>query len=80
MAGWIKAKAVRVRKKNGRTLVDILVPGRTGGRKRNESVAMGFWRGGVFHPIRASDDYDPEAVGERHQYAPRKKKAKKRRR
>lgn len=49
--------------------------------KKNESVAMGFWRGGIFHPIRASDDYDPEAaVGEKRQYAPAKRKAKKKRR
>ncbi|MBO0723761.1 MAG: hypothetical protein J2P41_23250, partial [Blastocatellia bacterium] len=45
--------------------------------RRNESVSMGFWEGGVFHPIRASDDYDPEAVGERYQYAPKKRKSRK---
>ena len=42
-------------------------------RRRNESVEMGFYdRSGRFHPIRASDDYDPEAVGE----FPRKRKKK----
>ncbi len=48
-------------------------------RRRNESVEQGYYdSGGRFHPIRASDDYDPEAVGERYQYA-RQKPAKKRR-
>jgi hypothetical protein len=41
------------------------------------NVEMGFWSGGVFHPIRSSDDYDPEDVGEEYQYAPAKKKKKK---
>ena len=46
--------------------------------RRNESVAMGFYDGqGRFHPIRASDDYDPEAVGEGRAYAPAKKRKKK---
>ena len=31
---------------------------------------------GRFHPIRASDDYDPEDVGERYQWKPAKKKKK----
>jgi len=35
---------------------------------------MGFWRGGIFHPIRASDDYEPDTVGERYQWKPKKKK------
>jgi hypothetical protein len=33
---------------------------------------------GIFHPIRSGDDYDPEDVGERRAYAPRKKRATKR--
>ena len=46
-------------------------------RRKNESVAMGFYdRSGRFHPIRASDDYDPEAVGEGRQYARAKKRKK----
>ena len=46
--------------------------------RRNESVAMGFYdSSGRFHPIRASDDYDPDAVGERSQYSTRKKRKKK---
>ena len=44
-------------------------------RCKNESVAMGFYDSqGLFHPIRASDDYDPGAVGERSRYSRRKKK------
>lgn len=78
---WTNAK-VRV---NSAGKVQILMSGAkltkpNPRKKRNESVAMGFWRGGVFHPIRSSDDYDPEAVGEKHQYAPRKKKARRRKR
>lgn len=48
-------------------------------RRKNESVEMGFYDSkGRFHPIRASDDYDPDAVGEGRQYArAKKKKAKK---
>ena len=75
---WTNAK-VRV---NAKGKVQISLPATSANprmkRRKNESVAMGFWRGGVFHPIRSSDDYDPEAVGERHQYAKKKKKAKKR--
>jgi hypothetical protein len=48
-------------------------------RVRNESISQGFWRGGVFHPIRASEDYDPEAVGETRQYAKKKKSKTKKR-
>jgi len=40
-------------------------------KRKNESGEMGFWRGGRFHPIRRSDDYDPGAVGERWQWKPR---------
>ena len=29
-----------------------------------KNVAMGFWRNGIFHPVRASHDYDPERAGE----------------
>jgi hypothetical protein len=43
-------------------------------KRRNESISEGFWRNGIFHPIRAVDDYDPEAVGETRAYAKRKKK------
>ena len=43
-------------------------------RRRNESISQGFWSGGIFHPIRAADDYDPGAVGEAYQYAKKKKK------
>lgn len=75
-AKWTTAK-VRV---NGRGQVQVALPASSAKRnprkKRNESVEMGFWRGGVFHPIRASDNYDPEAVGEAHQYAKRKKRRK----
>ena len=46
-------------------------------RRTRRNVEMGYWSGGVFHPIRASDDYDAEDVGERYQYAPAKKKKKK---
>ena len=42
--------------------------------RRRRNVEQGFWRGGRFHPIRASDDYEPDTVGERYQYAPKKKK------
>jgi len=76
---WTDAK-VRV---NAAGKVQISIPARKSNPRRtakNESVAMGFWRGSVFHPIRASDDYDPEAVGEKRQYAKRKKKAKAKRR
>jgi hypothetical protein len=31
-------------------------------KKRN--IAMGFWDGGVFHPIRASKDYSASRAGE----------------
>ena len=43
-------------------------------RRANESISQGFWRGGIFHPIRAADDYDPGAVGEARQYATKKKR------
>lgn len=49
---------------------------RTNPKRRN--IEQGFWRGGRFHPIRASDDYEPDTVGERYQYAPKKKKRSKR--
>lgn len=42
--------------------------------RRKANIEMGFWRGGRFHPIRASDDYEPDTVGESHQYKPAKKK------
>ena len=78
---WTPAK-VRVNAA-GKVQISIPAPKRNPARRtaKNESVAMGFWRGGVFHPIRASDDYDPEAVGETRQYAKtKKKKAKAKRR
>jgi len=28
------------------------------------NVERGFWRGGTFHPIRASRDYEPSRAGE----------------
>jgi hypothetical protein len=31
-------------------------------KKRN--IAMGFWDGGIFHPIRASSDYSRSRAGE----------------
>jgi hypothetical protein len=49
-------------------------------RQPNEGISQGFYDGaGRFHPIRAADDYDPEAVGEHHQYAPKKRAKKKHR-
>ncbi len=49
--------------------------------RRQRNVEQGFWRAGHFHPIRASDDYEPDEVGERYQYAsdkPAKRKTAKR--
>lgn len=34
-------------------------------RKHFKNVTAGFYRGGVFHPIRASEDYRPSRAGER---------------
>ena len=31
---------------------------------RRRNIAMGFWDGGVFHPIRASSDYSRGRAGE----------------
>jgi hypothetical protein len=45
-------------------------------RRRNESISEGFWSNGIFHPIRAADDYDPEAVGEKRAYAKRRRRKK----
>jgi hypothetical protein len=36
----------------------------SGRRKRVPNIAQGFWANGVFHPIRASADYDPRRAGE----------------
>lgn len=36
----------------------------SGRRKRVPNIAQGFWANGVFHPIRASEDYDPKRAGE----------------
>lgn len=74
---WTNAK-VRV---NPKGQVQVMIPAASVRRngtptRRNESVEMGFYSGGKFHPIRASDDYDPGAVGEKSQYAKRKKKRK----
>lgn len=44
-----------------------------------KNIAAGFFRDGVFHPIRASRDYDPSLVEEAKQYAkitPRQKERK----
>ena len=76
---WTNAK-VRV---NGSGKVQVMIPASSArknpGRRKNESVEMGFYRGGKFHPIRASDDYDPGAVGERSQYATRRTARRRRR-
>jgi hypothetical protein len=50
----------------------IANPARRPRRRKNESISQGFWRDGVFHPIRSADDYDPDAVGESRQYAKKK--------
>lgn len=49
---------------------------RTKNPGRTKNVAMGYMAGGVFHPIRASADYDESRVGES-RAGGRKKKAKK---
>jgi hypothetical protein len=32
--------------------------------RKRKNVEMGYWAGGVFHPVRASRDYDPGRAGE----------------
>lgn len=51
---WIPAIAVR---KVGRKLQILKNP-------RVKNISQGFWADGIFHPIRAAEDYDPRLVGE----------------
>lgn len=59
---WIDANRVRVVKNGRKHEIQIEKPAKTNRKRRN--VAMGFMNGGVFHPIRASDDYSRRRAGE----------------
>lgn len=56
------------------TNVSVKRLGRTENPRRRKANTEGFRVGGIFHPIRSGDDYDPEDVGERYAYAPAKRK------
>jgi hypothetical protein len=56
---WIKAEAVRLRRAGKKIYLDIY-------RRRKRNVAAGHYdEEGIFHPWRASWDYDPTRVGEK---------------
>lgn len=48
------------RKNNG----VVLIRGRGQPTAKRGNVAEGFYRDGVFHPIRGSSDYNPKRAGE----------------
>lgn len=61
--GWIPASFVKVDKANGK--VHILTTGvKNPSTRRQKNIAMGFYDATGFHPIRASEDYDPDRSGD----------------
>lgn len=74
------SKNPAVRLKNGTVIkgrhikVFLTEHARTNPTRRN--IQWGFYKGGQFHPIRASVDYSPDSVGESFSHAPTSRSAK----
>lgn len=76
--GWIPASFVKVDKAKGKVHI-LTTKAKNPSTRRQKNIAMGFYDATGFHPIRASEDYDPDRSGDWDDIddTPRKRVAKK---